>query len=282
MARNNMDRLGIGKDRKGEDSPPPDIPQFSFIAPTEMVDLPSEGKFYKEGHPLHGQAQIEIRFMTAKEEDILLNESYIKNAIVLDKLLQSLIINKKVHVNDLLVGDKNALIVASRITGYGAEYETRVSCPKCGTAGKFTFDLNDADVYAGEVDESEVTPTDDPDVFSVVTPLSKLPVEIRLMTGADEKSLAQMFQGKNKKKMQNKLMTAQLKRLVVSVDGHDHPQMVSTFAEGCPARVSRYIRQMIKKITPNIDLTQDYECDSCSHFERMEVPFNGDFFWPDR
>ena len=88
--------------------------------PTEEVTLPSKGLLYPEGSPLKNGV-IEMKYMTAKEEDILTNQNLIERGTVIDKLLQSLIVTP-IDYNDLLVGDKNAILVAARILGYGKDY----------------------------------------------------------------------------------------------------------------------------------------------------------------
>ena len=145
--RNNEERLGVRDSgtnppiapSSSEETPVPNTP-LQFSTPTEFVELPSGGKNYPEGHPLHNVDSLEIRYMTAKEEDILTSRTLLKKGIAVDRMLQSLIIDKSISVDDMLTGDKNALIVAARVSGYGAEYSTSVSCPACGTSSKYTFD----------------------------------------------------------------------------------------------------------------------------------------------
>ena len=283
MSRNSASRLGLDKKPQHSNSDEAaSIPEFSFIAPTEMVDLPSRGRLYPDSHPLHNAEHVEIRFMTAKEEDILLNESYIKTGVAIDKLIYSLLTNKKIQANSLLIGDKNAIIVAARISGYGNDYETKISCPRCSAKVAFSFDLLDAKVYRGdEYDPKEIEKTDN-GTFILHTPLSKVKVEIRLMNGSDEKHMAQMLRGKNKSKMSGKLITQQLHRTVVTVNDYDHPHYIGTFIDAVPARDSLYIRKVLKKVTPNVELKEDFVCEQCSHEEFLEVPFNAEFFWPDR
>ena len=90
--------------------------------PTEIVDLPSKGHFYVQGHPL-SSGKVEIKYMTAKEEDILTSQNLIQQGTVIEKLLQSLIVDKSVKVDDMLIGDKNAIMGAARILGYGKDYQ---------------------------------------------------------------------------------------------------------------------------------------------------------------
>jgi hypothetical protein len=134
--RNNEDRLGppVMEDTSAASVQQPTVPQtagLQFVSPTEFVDLPSGGKFYPEGHPLHGKDTLEIKFMTAKEEDILTSKSLLKKGVAIDRMLQNLIVDNNVKLDYLLSGDKNAILIVSRISGYGSEYAVRLSCPAC-------------------------------------------------------------------------------------------------------------------------------------------------------
>ena len=126
--RNNQERFG-----SFQSGPTPAVsqPSFSFVTPTEMVDLPSSGKYYPQGHPLCDKSSVEIREMTAKEEDILVNRSFIDKGIVLDKLLASVLVDKSIDPQSLLTIDKNAILLATRISGYGASYPVRMQCADC-------------------------------------------------------------------------------------------------------------------------------------------------------
>ena len=125
MSRNNDERIGA---RQGASTAPvgsSDV--FSFSTPTEFVDLPTGGKYYPEDHPRHGKDQDEIRFMTAKDEDILSSRTLLKKGLAVDRFLQNIIVNKSIRVEDLFIGDKNAVLVAARVTGFGATYATRIT-----------------------------------------------------------------------------------------------------------------------------------------------------------
>ena len=142
--RNNPERLGAPQ--PDAPAPPPQTTNtqtdiFSFINPTEFVDLPSKGELYPEGHPAHGLDSIEIRHMTAKEEDILTSESLIKKGVALDRVVDSLIVDKRIKAANLLIGDKNALLIAARITGFGPDYGVKITCPVCITENDCNIDL---------------------------------------------------------------------------------------------------------------------------------------------
>ena len=153
MSRN-KDRVGVGTPAPQAAAPvanvqnTPDQP-FSFVVPTEFVELPSKGAFYPVGHPLHNQTTIEIKQMTAKEEDILTSRSLLKQGVAIDRVIQSVIIDRSIDVSSLLIGDKNALVIASRVSGYGNDYNTTVTCPNCETKQDYSFDLNMAQITNG-------------------------------------------------------------------------------------------------------------------------------------
>ena len=181
----------------------------------------------------------------------------------------------------MVVGDKNALIVAARVTGYGPEYETKVTCPSCSETENFSFDL-----AAGEKKDISSTLEDyaaaktEENTFIVQVPLTKANVEVRLLTGADEMKTFKESQRKAKRKLDQTTLTDQFKSFIVSVNGDDTPLTVRSFIQAMPARDSRHLRIFYSDITPNVDLNQIYECSSCGYSADMEVPLTADFFWP--
>jgi hypothetical protein len=271
----NQDRLGGAQQH--DTSPPPQQGGggFSFVVPTEFVDLPSEGRFYPEGHPLHNQSSIEIKQMTAKEEDILTSRTLLKKGIALDKLIESLIINKTINPATLLVGDRNAIIIAARVSGYGNEYTTSVDCPACTTKQAYSFDLNSANIVRGET-RRDLSATDNGDgTITCVLPKTQATVVARLITGKEEKTLLNVTNGDG-------LISAQLQSVLISVNGDSSRQAIEYVANNLPSFDSRHLRMIIKMATPNIDLTQQFSCTNCGHTQEMEVPLTADFFWPDR
>jgi len=268
-----------------EEKPQTQTQGLSFSVPTEFVDLPSKGLYYAAEHPLHAAETVEIRHMTAKEEDILASQSLIRKGIVLDRMLQSILVDKDIKVKDLLVGDKNALTVAARITGYGSDYTTRVTCPACGAAQEFDFDLDshttvgaahNRDELNASIDEVEFT---EQNTFILALPKSEHQVELKMLTGEDETRL-QKFQNKNSKDDASSALTDTLKSIIVSVAGHKDRASINGFVDVMPAIDSRYLRGIYQKLVPNIDLTQEFSCGSCGHSQDLEVPVTTDFFWP--
>jgi hypothetical protein len=295
MFRNNKDRLGVEEDAEKAQTPPTQPPEnqqsepepepvsrpMTFVVPTEFVDLPSEGKFYPADHPLHGVENVEIKFMTAKEEDILTSKSLLKKGLTINRLLSSVVVDKRANPDDLLVGDRNALLVATRISGYGPEYKTKVLCPACFENVSYEFDLTEMTMFSGG--ENEVNDTvkqASPSTFYVTMPISTAKVEFRLLTGRDEKQLAKIAEMQKKKNMPESSMTNMMRMFIVSVNDSSDQHYIDSFVAASPASDAKFLRQAYKRTAPNVDLTQEFNCSSCGHSEELEVPFSTDFFWP--
>jgi len=272
----NKDRLGGSQHQ--DTQPPAQTGGFSFVVPTEFVELPSQGKFYPQGHPLHGQDSIEIRQMTAKEEDMLTSRTLLKKGVALDRVISSLIVNKAIDPDSLLVGDRNAIIISTRVSGYGNMYETKVSCPACGTTQEYSFDLNQANIYDGEDARDLGVKTNDDGTFNVSLPRTGVDVQFRLLNGRDEKSFLSGLQS-DKKTKKEKNITRQIAAIVVSLNGDNSMQAKQYFIDNVPSIDSRHLRLAYRLAAPNVDLTQHFECSECSHEQEMEVPLSADFFW---
>ena len=255
---------------------------FSFIVPTEFVELPSKGKFYDENHPLHNQETIEIKQMTAKEEDMLTSRALLKKGLAIERVISSIIMNKAINPASLLVGDRNAILVAARVSGYGNDYTTKVTCPACGTSQEFTFDLNEADVYDGAGYLPEEASDNGDGTLTTVLPKTKVEVTFRLLKGVDERNLVDQVENARKRKKDENSITRQLKQIIVAVNGNTEQANINYVVDNMPTSDSRHLRTVYKLATPNVDMTQNFECVECGHEQDMEVPLTADFFWPDR
>lgn len=284
MSRN-KDRLG-GTTPPNQELPPTpagvsDGGGFSFVVPTDMVDLPSKGKFYPQNHPLHNVDTIELKQMTAKEEDLLTSRSLLKKGVVLDRLLQSVIINKKIKPEHLLVGDRNAIVIAVRIAGYGNEYTTSITCPACNQKQKKTFDLFNYNMHSGD-ETGEIVTNNNDGSFTTTLPKTGLEVNFRLMTGRDEKTLTSGMKQDRQKNSHEQNITRQLRSMLLSVNGNSTPQALNYLIDNMPSLDSRHLRAAYKSAAPNVELKDNFICEACDHEQEMEVPLTADFFWPDR
>ena len=282
MSRN-KDRVGVGTPAQQTDAPithttAPSEQPFSFVVPTEFVELPSRGKFYPPGHPLYNQENIELKQMTAKEEDILTSRSLLKQGVAIDRVLQSIIMDKRVDVASLLVGDKNALVIASRVSGYGNDYNTSVVCPQCETKQEYSFDLNLASVTEGT---SDIAQYNGDGTFNATLPNSNLNIRFKLLNGYDEKRVSASSKKKKGAGKGDNIITRHLRSMIVSVNENEENEALNYVAENLPSLDSAYLRKAYKECAPNIDLTQHFSCENCEYEQDMEVPLTADFFWPD-
>ena len=239
--------------------------EFKF--PTEVIDLPSKGIVYSKENPL-SSGKVEMKYMTAKEEDILTNQSYIQKGVVLDKLLKSLIVDKKINIDDLIVGDKNALLVGSRILGYGKDYDVNIG----GT--NYTIDLSTLENKEFDIKSLEQGKNE----FSYTIPTNNTVITYKLLTGKDEKAIDREIAGLKKlNKDASPEMSTRLKHMILSVDGNEEKKDIREFVDNyLLARDSRAFREHVKNTQPDIDLT--YIVDSG---EEVSVPIGLNFFWPD-
>ena len=276
--RNNEERIGAVPSI----TPPPleANEPFSFSTPTEFVELPSKGRFYSDDHPLKNSETIEIRYMTAKDEDILSSRALLQKGIAIERMLQNIVVDKSVKVDDLLIGDKNALIVAARRTGYGDDYSTNIVCPMCASTVNYSFDLSKCKITLGSAPEDTKIEQATDGAFSLVLPKSDVTVEVKLMTSDDEKKLGQLAESKRKHGMPESILTDQFKTIIKSVNGQEDRATVASFVESMPASDSRYIRNVYAEVAPNLSLNQWFACTVCAHEEEVNVPFTADFFWP--
>jgi len=240
------------------------MPEFQL--PTEIVELPSKGLVYPESNPL-SSGQVEIKYMTAKEEDILSNQSYIQKGIVIDKLLQSLV-KSKINFDDLVIGDKNAIMIAARVLGYGKDY-------KFSWGGEeITIDLSQID--AKPIDESLFASR--VNEFEFTLPFSGTPITFKLLTHGDEVKISQELESLKKIHKDNTPeLSTRLKYIITSVDNERDKKVVREFVDNyLLARDAKALRSYILEIQPDIDL---------SFFpprseERRAIPITINFFWP--
>ena len=285
MSRN-RDRLGsTGAQATG--APPPQAMDnsgggFSFVVPTEFVELPSKGRYYPEGHPLHNQETIEIKHLTAKEEDMLTSRALLKKGVALERVIASIIVDKTINPRALLSGDRNAILVAMRISAYGNEYSTKVTCPSCNTTGTHSFDLFDIELRHGTTPEALQVTELGGGFFETKLPLTECNVVFRLLNGNDEKVLTDQMQNSRKRKKEETNITNQLKMITVSVNGDESPETLNYFINNVPSLDSTHLRMAFKNATPTIDMEQQFTCDECGYEAEMEVPLTADFFWPNR
>lgn len=246
-------------------------PLLEFVKPTHFVELPSKGKSYPDGHPLKEKEVIEIYQMTAKDEDILTSESLLKKGIAIDRFVENIIVDKSIDTNTILVCDKNAILLDSRLLGYGPDYNVEVTCPNCYTSSKRDYDLNEKKMSFGK---EELISEDG--LIKYKLPRSGVEVELKLLTSREESQIIQSVLKNNEK--QN--VELQLSLLIHSANGITDKSQILQFIEAMPIIDSLSLRKHYKDVSPNVELRYDFTCKSCGHEQELEVPLSADFFWP--
>ena len=244
--------------------------EFQF--PTETVDLPSGGKVYSKDSPL-SSGKIDVKYMTAKEEDILTSQNLIKKGVVIKQLLDSLIVSEGINSSDLILGDKNAVMVASRILAYGPEYKVEVTNPNTGNVFEHTFDLTSCEFknISDDINGNE---------FEVELPYSKAKVKFKLLTGYDEFNIDKELESYKKIGTQvSPELTTRLKHTIISVNDNDTKSAISNFVDNMLSRDSLFLRGEILRVSPDIDLTQEIEMEG--ETVTVTIPMAVNFFWPD-
>jgi hypothetical protein len=239
--------------------------------PTEVIDLPSEGKLYPKDSPL-SSGKLEVKYMTAKEEDILTSANLIKKGLAVEKLLDSLIVTENVKIDDLVLGDKNAVMVAARVLAYGPEYTCDITNPNNGEMMNHTFNLADCPF--------KKLPTDiNGNSFSLDLPISKKTIEFKLLTGREEKLIDEELKASSKTGSDvSPELTTRLRHVILSVDGDTNQSTISNFVINMLARDSLVLRQKINAISPDIELKQEVEIGG--DVVEVNIPLTTEFFWP--
>jgi len=249
--------------------------QYGF--PTEVLSLPSQGLLYPEDSPLRS-GTIDVKYMTAKEEDILTSVNLINQGKVIDKLLESVIADPKIKLDDMLIGDKNALMVGTRILGYGREYKVMITDPDTNERVEHSVDLTT--LKHKKIDESKLKSGNK---FEFELPNSKRMIEFKLLTQKDETIIQETIKGLEKVEKLTGISSAQttrLKQQILSVDGEKDTKFISNFVDNEFLAIdSREFRTHALSITPDIEMKFDYESQK-GNIHKLDIPLRVEFFWP--
>lgn len=249
--------------------------QKSFAFPTETISLPSKGLVYPESNPL-SKGEITIKLMTAKEEDIITNQNLIRKGLHLDKLLESVVVEPGVNINDLVLGDKNAILITSRILAFGPEYDVTINDPGDNEPASVTIDLSKIKIK--EVDENKLNRDNE---YEFTLPKSKTPIKFKLLTHGDEIAIAKDIEASEKTLKQTNEITTRYRRIIVEVNNTRDIGYINNFViNQLLAADSKALRKHISEITPDLDLTFDYESLITGETEALRIPFGVDFFYP--
>lgn len=242
--------------------------------PVETIDLPSGGKLYPEGHPLRN-GKVDVKYMTAKEEDILTSTNLIQKGMVIDKLMESLIVTPGAKPDDFIIGDLNAVMIAARVLAYGKEYPVQLFCNTCNNRFDYTVDLTQLQmIEVGELPSSD-------NEYSVVLPTG-VNVTFKLLTRADERAIQAEVDAL--RKLNNAVesdSTTRLRFMITSVNGNRDKKIIREFSEAMIIRDVRALRERIRQVSPDMDFDLNTQCTVCDTTIKARLPFGANFFWPD-
>jgi len=249
--------------------------QKSFPFPTEVISLPSKGLCYPEGHPL-AKGEITIKLMTAKEEDILTSANLIRKNTHIDKLLESVVVEPGVKIDDILVGDKSAILIATRVLAFGANYPITVTDKYTGEDVEVNVDLSKIEIK--ELDESLLNRNNE---YDFVLPQSKTPIKFKLLTHGDELAITKDIEAINKVSQYSTEITARYRRIITEVNGSRDISVIADFVTNkLLARDSKELRKYMSSITPDLNFTFNYTYPTTGETEALAIPFGVDFFYP--
>jgi len=265
---------------------PPKQPQpqsvqsiLDFVIPTEHVELPSRGKFYSSEHPLYNNESVEIKYISAKELDILTSESLLKKGIAIDRMIQSILVDPEIEVEDLYIGDKNAILVSSRVGSFGSDYPAEFVCESCAEQISHTFDLSSL-IHKGAVeDDMEISENG---TFFIELPQTKVMAECRLLTSKDDKLMDKLKVRNKKLGLSAPGLSDQYKLFIVSLNGITDRGLVDEFVNVMPVNDLHYLSKSYETIRPDLDLSEVVVCEKCDVENNVILPFTANFFWPEQ
>jgi len=249
-----------------------------FVIPTESVPLPSKGLVYPVDSSLHGLENIDITCMTAKEENILTSRALIRKGTVLDVLIKNCLVDKTINVPSMLVGDRNALMIAIRITGYGSDYSVAVDCGSCNEQIQETFSLSDLPIKRLKINPVEQFTNQ----FVFTLPRLKKDVVFKFTTGIDEANLTKTFERSRKVSEIESVVTTQLTNSIISIGGITDKGKISRIVQNIPAMDSLALRNFVEENEPGIEMKSFVTCNSCGWDGEIDIPIGVGFFWPKR
>lgn len=251
---------------------PSEFVDTEFAVPTDEIELPSQGKYYP-----NGQKTVKVKFLTAEDENILTSPDLIKNGKVLDVLLEHAIIDKTLRPDDMLTGDKNAILLSLRSTGYGDDYDVKMTCPECSEQYMAKVKLSELK-YKG----MSIEP-DQNGEFLTELPKMKVPVKFRLLTGKDESYLNKKVESLKKLKKNlgmSNLLTERYIITIMEINGNRDKIYISNVISKMPIADSYYLREYMSIVEPGVDMEREFECTSCGHVYEDVVPVTARLFWP--
>ena len=249
-----------------------------FSVPRDFVMITSKGRIYTQSSPLHNVEEVEVRHLTAADEDILTSRALLRSGKAIDTMLSNVLMNKSINVEELISGDKNAILTFLRITGYGPEYPVEIDCPSCGENIKYEFDLSKLTMKFLDIEPTAAGENK----FNFLLP-SGVEVDFKLLNSAEDAKITEE-QDKLKRTTNSPLernVTTKYKHQIIAVNGNEEQITINNFVDTMNLRDSRAFRTFLEELEPDVNMEQDFKCRMCGHTEEVEIPVTTGFFWPE-
>lgn len=252
-------------------------PTGVYEVPTDFVDLPSQGKFYSKDSPLYDVDKVEVRFMTAKEEDLLVSPGLQRAGLAIDRMIESLLVDKRIKAKDLLVGDKNAILINARKNAFGSDYPFSYVCTNCGKQNTSSKDLNE--VTSKEIISNDSCTITDSGTIMMKLPKSGVTLEMKFLRGEDEVAIEQVLDKRTKNNLPAEALLTRYRYMILSVNGNTEMDTIVSFINSMPIADSIFLRKNYSDLNPDINFNFSDECKNCSHLNEGGVPIMANFFW---
>lgn len=250
---------------------------FGWEVPVELVPIPSNGLIYDAESTLYKKENVKIKAMTAKEEDILSSAALIKEGTVLDYLIDSCVL-ENIDPKQMIIGDRNAVMIAIRVTGYGPEYPVRAFCSNCSSENKLDIDLTSIPIKRLQIEPVE----EGKNLFKFILPVTKKTVYFKFPTLNDEreKSIKEKTLSKHIQTMVSTNVTGNLELAIQQIDDITDKNKIKHFIMNMPAYDSRALRKFMQENEPGMDMFQEFKCKNCGADNKSSIPITSEFFWP--
>lgn len=251
---------------------------FGWEIPVELAPLPSEGRLYDPNSALYNKKTLKIKAMTAKEEDILMSPALIKEGTALDHVIKSCLIDKSFNIEELLVGDKNAILTAIRVTGYGSDYGVKVRCNSCSAFNDLKINLSDIKINRLKIEPH----SKDSNLFLFKLPITGKNVLFKFNSIKTERAKQQHIENLQKANLGNTVgyVTTSLEYSIHSIDGVSDKNKIKHFIMNMPARDAKELRKYIAENEPGMDMKDNFICKNCNSHNEFDIPITSNFFWP--
>ena len=249
-----------------------------FSVPRDFVMIPSKGRIYPQSSALHNLEEVEVRHLTAADEDILTSRALLRSGKAIDTMLSNVLMNKSINVEELISGDKNAILTFLRITGYGPEYPVEIDCPGCGENIIHEFDLSKLTMRFLDIEPIAAGENR----FNLVLP-SGIEIHFKLLNSAEDAKITDE-QDKLKRATNSPLeknVTTKYKHQIIAVDGNEEQISINNFVDTMNLRDSRAFRTYLEELEPDVNMEQEFKCRMCGHTEEVDIPVTTGFFWPE-